>query len=413
MWASGNRIGDWVLERCIGEGGMGEVWLAHSAVSERLKAAVKVMKHSSSSERDRTRFVREIEALARLNHPSVVRVLGWGEDEVDTLFLAMEWVDGTNLLKKLATGPMPPDKLLVAMAAFTAGLRHAHEGGLAHRDIKPANLMLAHDGSMRILDFGIAFDPSQTRLTGVGMVTGTGSYLPPEALEGEIYNPHQGDVYALGVVMYEALTAAPGFRLDKKLSPAKRVLKLLEDKRSRPLDPGDGFKEDVRELVRRATEPDPKVRFGSAAEFEAAIEVALAARSLPKEAPPKAPTPAPAPRVAAAPQAAASNWSIATAIAGVGAGLLGVALIVQPILRGTTVDSPVAMDFHSVPDGAHVRLDGIAIGETPIVGHYVPAGQHHVLFYRGADQAEQLIVVGPKSFDHYMWKGDDAILGSK
>jgi len=268
---SGKKLGDWVLQKRIGEGSMGDVWLAHSTMSERLRAAVKVLK-PNPFDAPRERFVREIEALAKLQHQAIVRVLGWGEDEdSDMLFLAMEWLEGDNLAVRLARRPLTARVAVEAFALIAEGLQHAHDQGLSHRDIKPANLMLTNEGAPKILDFGIALDDDHSRLTNVGSITGTGPYLPPEAFTDENYQPRLGDVYATGVVLCEALTGKRAFRTDPKLSGRHKVVALMELKEAAPLDPGEEFSGQLRAVVRDATHPNPKLRFTTAKQLAQAL----------------------------------------------------------------------------------------------------------------------------------------------
>ncbi len=330
MWDEGSTVGDWVLEHRLGEGGMGEVWVGRHVDRPDQRAAIKLLKPDLvDGEKARERFTREIEALQALDHPVIVRLLDWGQPDPQTVFMAMELVDGENIAKRLSQTTLDASTVLEAMAEFASGLHHAHEHGIAHRDLKPANLMLAHDGSMRIVDFGIAFAVDHTRLTGAGMVTGTGTYLAPEALSGETYNVHQADVYALGVSMYEAVSRKRAFRQPKGLPLAERWMKMLEQKTSGPLDPGDEFDSDLRALICGATEPDPTRRFETAKAFEHSLRLALHARKPagPMPQPPKPEDAPDAPRIVASPSAVptrslAAGALLVAALSGLSFGLL-------------------------------------------------------------------------------------------
>ena len=141
--------------------------------------------------------MREVESLDGLNHPAIVRVKGWGEDqERGLLWLAMDMVEGQDMSKRLRQGAMSVDEVLTVFQPLAEGLAHAHEQGIYHRDIKPANVIITGDGG-RLVDFGIAMDSGRTRMTALGQVPGTPAYLAPEVFSG---NPAPAalDIYALG-----------------------------------------------------------------------------------------------------------------------------------------------------------------------------------------------------------------------
>ena len=147
--------------------------------------------------------------LARLEHPSVVRILDVDEHDGEP-FIVMELVPGPTLAQRLTEGPLDVATAERLALDVAGGLAHAHQREVVHRDLKPANLMLAADGSVRIVDFGIARITDATRLTQAGTAIGTASYLAPEQLDGGVTGP-PADVYTLGLVLLEALTGAKPF----------------------------------------------------------------------------------------------------------------------------------------------------------------------------------------------------------
>ncbi len=262
----GSRIGDWVVEAPLGEGGMGSVYRCHNAMSERILAAVKVLKPHNVGQ-DRQRFVREVEALYNLRHDAVVRVTGWGEQD-DQLWMAMELVEGHELAYRLRAGPMPEAEAVRVFRHLSDGLRHAHQQGITHRDIKPENIMITPEGSGRLLDFGIALDEGKERLTSNGSFSGTLAFVAPEQFDDSDCDPRLGDVYGLGLTLYVAITGRHPFPRDSKMSESQRMAFILRRKLEiEALDPGEGFSEEVRSLVRRATASDPKQRLQSMGEF--------------------------------------------------------------------------------------------------------------------------------------------------
>ena len=259
MLKAGDRIGDWIIESPLGEGGMGAVFRVHSALSERVDAALKVMKPSMEPDA-RTRFVREAEALAALRHPAIVRVMGFSEDSRrGLLYLVMELAEGETLKRRLEHGPMPLPEALATFVPLAAGLEHAHKAGISHRDLKPSNIILTLDGPV-LVDFGIAAAEQSGELTGKGHL-GTLSYLPPEVFRGERAEPRKIDVYGYGLLLNEALTAVHPFPVESGLTPAAALATVGMRKLQQPaLDPGEGAPEPLRDLIRRATAPDPGQR---------------------------------------------------------------------------------------------------------------------------------------------------------
>jgi serine/threonine protein kinase len=236
---AGERIGDWIIDSPLGEGGMGAVYRVHSALSGRVEAALKVMKPSGEPDA-RARFVREAEALSALRHPNVVRVMGFSEDTArGLLYIVMELAKGETLKRRLERGALPLPEVLGMFLPLASALEHAHAAGVFHRDLKPSNIVLAPDG-VRLVDFGIAAASSAETLTGGGGHLGTLSYLPPEIFRGEKPQPRAIDGYAFGLLLHDAV----GMR--KVQQPA--------------LDPGSASPGPLRDLVRRATDPDPARR---------------------------------------------------------------------------------------------------------------------------------------------------------
>jgi serine/threonine-protein kinase len=259
MLKAGDRIGDWIIESPLGEGGMGAVFRVHSALSERVDAALKVMKPSLEPDA-RTRFVREAEALSALRHPAIVRVMGFSEDtRRGLLYLVMELAEGETLKRRLEHGPMPLPEALATFVPLAGGLEHAHRAGISHRDLKPSNIILTLDGPL-LVDFGIAAAEQSGELTGKGHL-GTLSYLPPEVFRGERAEPRKIDVYGYGLLLNEALTGVHPFPIESGLTPAAALATVGMRKLQQPaLDPGEGAPEPLRDLIRRATAPDPGQR---------------------------------------------------------------------------------------------------------------------------------------------------------
>ena len=234
---------------------MATVWRCHSVLCPGLRGALKVTQ-IAGRESTASRFRREVDALARLRHHGVVRVLSAGQADPSHLYMVMELIEGEDLLKRLQRGPMEVPHIGRVFRDIADGLRHAHQRGIHHRDLKPANVMLTEEGGGCLVDFGIALDVDQTRLTRVGAIPGTVTYMAPEMLTSDArgVDPGPADVYSLGQVMYEAMTGKRAFDAPKD-TPA--LVRLVRRKHARgPLDPGESIPEEYRKVVQRCTHPD-------------------------------------------------------------------------------------------------------------------------------------------------------------
>ncbi|MFD1938809.1 serine/threonine-protein kinase [Nonomuraea mangrovi] len=202
--------GRYQLDEPIGRGGMGEVWRGHDPRTGRA-VAVKILAPQVTQPAARERFAREARAAAQIVHSNVVTVFDTGEQD-GRPYLVMELLTGRSLADELADGHrynIPEVCRLMSQAA--AGLDAAHKAGVIHRDVKPANLHRTADGTLKIVDFGIAQVASEaSRLTTVGTVVGTAAYLAPEQINGEA-GTAASDLYALGCVAYELLCGQPPF----------------------------------------------------------------------------------------------------------------------------------------------------------------------------------------------------------
>ncbi len=204
-------VGSYVVERQLGRGGMGAVYLATDRLSGQ-RVAVKVLPASLARERDiRERFVREARALAALDHPGIVPLVTFAQDG-DDRFLVMKYVAGESLEALLARhGVLAPARATSIVRAMAEALDYAHAHGVVHRDIKPGNILIAEDGRVVIVDFGIArTSDGGRRVTETGMLMGTPQYMSPEQIVGAPVDG-RADLYACGLVLYEMLAGAPPF----------------------------------------------------------------------------------------------------------------------------------------------------------------------------------------------------------
>jgi eukaryotic-like serine/threonine-protein kinase len=277
-------ISHYRVERRLGAGGMGEVFLARDLALGRM-AAVKVLPSSLTPDA-RARLFREAQACARLQHPAIATFFEAGEAD-GVAFLAMEFVPGETLRDRLRRGPLPFPQALSIAGALLEALGHAHAAGVLHRDIKPENVMVTGDNLAKLLDFGIARlqerdveseAATEIALTMPGVVIGTLGYMSPEQLKGQPLD-ERSDLFALGAVLYEMLAGRPAFPGD---TAADRIAAILSS--DPPRFHGDGVSAGADSVLSRALARDPERRYDSAATFLSDLR-ALASGEFPASLP--------------------------------------------------------------------------------------------------------------------------------
>lgn len=264
----GDTIAGYRLQMQLGEGGMGVVWSAEQLALSR-RAALKVIRPEYAADDDfRRRFQSEARSAAGLDHPNIVTVLDAGEDN-GALFMAMTLVDGSDLRSELTSGgPLDPERAVRVIEQVASGLDTAHDAGLVHRDVKPANILLGrNDHRALITDFGIAKALDASNATKSGVLLGTLDYLAPEQITGTAIDART-DVYALGAVLYEALTGEVPFARDN--APARMWAHINEPPPRPSNHPGVPTEFDAVVAIAMAKSPDDR--------YSTTGELALAAR---------------------------------------------------------------------------------------------------------------------------------------
>src|SRR5499426_28963 len=221
----GTRLGPYEVVARIGAGGMGEVYEAHDSNLGR-RVAIKVLPDAVAHDPERlARFEREARTLAALNHPNIAHIYGLQESD-STKALVMELVEGPTLADRIALGAIPVDEALPSARQIAEALEAAHEQGIIHRDLKPANIKVRSDGTVKVLDFGLAkameptgvmsasvsMSPTITApaMTQAGMILGTAAYMSPEQARGRTVDK-RADIWAFGCVLFEMLTGKRAF----------------------------------------------------------------------------------------------------------------------------------------------------------------------------------------------------------
>jgi serine/threonine protein kinase len=266
----GTRLGVYEVTAQIGVGGMGEVYRATDSNLKR-SVAIKVLPASVAGDADRlARFQREAEVLAALNHPNIAAIYGL-ERTPDFTALVMELVEGDDLSRRIAKGAIPLDEALPIAKQIADALEAAHEQGIIHRDLKPANIKVRDDGTVKVLDFGLAKamepaagsspgasqSPTFTTLavTEAGMILGTVAYMSPEQVRGKTIDKRT-DVWAFGCVLFEMLIGGAIFTGDTIPDTIAAILEREPQWRALPAQTPAG----IRQLLRRCLDKDPRRR---------------------------------------------------------------------------------------------------------------------------------------------------------
>lgn len=254
----GKTINRYRVRGKIGEGGMGEVFLADDTELNR-KVALKFLAIDDATDGDvRARFKREAQTAAALNHPNIITVYEVGQYE-DRPFIAMEYIDGQPLSELVASGELTTSRVLELAEQIGEGLAHAHHAGVVHRDIKPDNVFLERNGRVKILDFGLAKGRGVSKLTSATSTYGTLYYMSPEQVRGEDVDT-RSDVFSFGVLLYEMLTGKRPFEGDHSAAIIYSITNedpkplVLRDRKSAP---------DLDLIVRRAVAKRPQDRYAT------------------------------------------------------------------------------------------------------------------------------------------------------
>jgi serine/threonine protein kinase/WD40 repeat protein len=283
---TGDRLGQYHIAAQIGAGGMGQVYRALDTNLGR-QVAIKILLEAFSHDPDRSaRFEREAKMLAALNHPNIAQIYGF-EKADGVCALVMELVEGPTLAERVAQGLLRLDEVRAIARQIAEALEAAHEQGIIHRDLKPANIKLRPNGTVKVLDFGLAKFLDQTpaarvdmsasptitspaMITGAGALLGTAAYMSPEQARGQPVD-RRTDIWAFGCLLYEMLSGRSPFDARTTSDAIAGILTAEPDWTKLPASTPAG----VRRLLRRCLEKDPRRRFHDAADVRIELEDAL------------------------------------------------------------------------------------------------------------------------------------------
>ncbi|HEX4846091.1 MAG TPA: serine/threonine-protein kinase [Geothrix sp.] len=350
-----STIGRFKVLGTLGAGAMGTVYLAEDPLLKRT-LAIKVVREGTGDAEVLLRFKREAEISARLNHPNAITIFDVGEAQDLGPYLVMEYVEGDSLSDLIQRGPMPPDVALGLLIQAADALAAVHGLGILHRDIKPENILVAKDGRLKLMDFGIAL-VDQGRLTATSTFLGTPAYAAPEVLNGAKATP-ASDRWAFTLMAFEMVTGQLPFAAESVGATLYRIVH--ED----PVWPPD-LAPDLAAVFGRALDKDPEQRFPDLASFLRAL-----AEALPLE--PGRRAAHLAQMASTAPVKATSTLRLGhlpAASAGRNPWLWGGGALVVVLglwLLALRSEPSRILSIESKPSGAEVFLDGIPLGRTPL-----------------------------------------------
>jgi len=409
--APGDRLGAFEVRSLIGQGGMGEVYLARDTKLQR-EVALKVLAPAFVYDPERlARFQREAHVLASLNHPHIATLYGL-EDSGSTHALVMELVEGPTLGDRIAQGPIPWEEARGIALQLSEAMEYAHDRNVVHRDIKPANIKVSHDGFVKVLDFGLAkavagdpqpgSDPRNSptltlsMATAVGTILGTDAYMAPEQAKGKPVD-RRADIWAFGVVLYEMLTGKQLFKGGEAVEILASVIKETPSLDALP----PSTPRAVRRLIERCIEKDPKRRLQAIGEARIVVEDAVGLEPQEETAPSGHGS------ESASPPEARKPWAwIAVALLGL-LGLAGLGFLhfreTPPAER--TLRYTIAPPENSTVHSFAISPDGRTVAIAAAVG-----GKRQ-LWLRALDTLQMQPMAGTEEAAYPFWSPDSRFIG--
>ena len=280
----GKTISHYEVIKKLGEGGMGEVYLAQDTKLDRRVALKFLPEQYASDDNFKARFKREAQAAAGLNHPNIITIHEVAEHD-NRPYIAMEYVEGQSLKDLIAKRDLSLNKTIDFAMQICAGLAKAHQAGIIHRDIKAQNILIDKDGRVRILDFGLAKLKPDAMLTRTGSTLGTVAYMSPEQAQGEEAD-HRSDIFSFGVLLYEMITTKLPFKGEHEAAIAYSIVNETPEPLARYKA---NVPETLQRIVEKALRKDPNTRYQNATDIiadlkelqkESTVQAALSTKSI-------------------------------------------------------------------------------------------------------------------------------------
>jgi len=384
--STGTRLGPYEIVSPLGAGGMGEVYLARDLKLGR-SVAIKVLPSEVAKDPEKLdRFKREAKVLASLNHPNIASIYGF--EDTDKPGLVMELVEGPTLADRILAGPVPVEETLRVAKQVCEALEYAHEHGVVHRDVKPANIKVGGDGTVKLLDFGLAkalesivvnsdisSSPTFTHMaTQAGLILGTAAYMSPEQAKGRPVD-RRADIWAFGCVLFEMLTGKMVFSGE---SVTDTLAEIIKAEPGWSLIPANTPKP-IRTLLQRCLKKDAKQRLQAIGEARIIIEDVLAA-------------PAGTSVAEAEPAKAAAKRRSLSLVGWIGGFALGAVLAALAVWWGTRSSSAPAMHFSAVTTFAGVQAQPALSPDGRSVA-FVSNRDGHYNVYVGLVRGGQLLQI--------------------
>ncbi len=270
-FAVGQLAGNYEILGVLGKGGMGCVYRVRNVISDRTEAMKVLLEDFEAESSLGERFVAEIRTLARLDHPNIAKL--HTACKIDNqLVMLMEFVEGTTLGDKAGQSSVPLYKLLDYVNQVLMALGYAHENGVVHRDIKPSNIMITPQGSVKLMDFGIAKSNLEPLLTQPGTTIGSLLYMSPEQVRGTAVDA-RSDLYSVGIVLYELAAGRRPFEAESTYAVLEAQLNTPP---APPVEVNPSVPKPLNDIILTALEKDPALRFQKAAAFQKALESVIA-----------------------------------------------------------------------------------------------------------------------------------------
>jgi len=352
------KYGRYRINKILGKGSMGVVYLAHDPQIDR-SVALKVLREDRLTSADFVnRFMLEARAIGRLSHPGIVLVYDVGEDQ-GSIYIAMEFVEGEPLSDLLQRAGLDFERTIDIGIQVAEILDYAHARGIVHRDVKPSNLMLKPDGTIKITDFGIAHmdDPSAGQRTQDGEILGTPAYMSPEQVMGQPVDG-RSDLFSLGVILYELST---GERPFKGQSIGTILRSITEEIPIEPLKLHPFISKDLSRIIMKCLSKRPEKRFSTGSDLAEALKTCRVKRGVGKGSE----TPLEKGRLR-------GFWAAFFLLAFLGAVVVGIYHY-----KFIGIPAKGTVNLETTPPGAKVYVDGRLVGNAPL-DLSLPIGKHEM-----------------------------------